>query len=177
MKENLSQEFLKSRLRYDSETGKFYWINPRKWNINPGDEAGSVERKGYIVINVGRGGLYKAHRLAWLYVYGEWPKNQLDHIDRDKKNNRISNLREATNSQNQQNTPKYKTKALVRSKYKGVSFHNKTKKWQAEIQIEKKRFYLGLFSCEEDAAMAYLEAKKNAHPYAVFENSCIDVEL
>lgn len=176
MKDDLTQEFLKSILEYDQETGEFFWIKPKRSWVAAGVKAGSIEAKGYVVININRG-LYKAHRLAWLYVYGEWPKNQLDHIDRNKQNNKISNLREATNSQNQQNTPKYKTKALVRSKYKGVSLHNKTKKWQAEIQIEKKRFYLGLFSCEEDAAMAYLEAKKNRHPYAVFENSCLDVEL
>lgn len=169
MKCDLSQEFLKSRLYYDYETGKFHWINPRKWNVKPGDEAGSIEAKGYVVINLNRT-LYKAHRLAWLYVYGEWPKNQLDHIDRNKQNNIISNLRQATNGQNQQNTPKYKTKALVRSRYKGVSWNKKCKRWQVEIQVNKKRIYLGTFVCEDDAAIAYLEAKKKLDPYAVLDD-------
>lgn len=170
MKDDLSQEFLKSILEYNQDTGEFFWINPKRSWVAPGTKAGSVEVKGYVVINI-NGGLYKAHRLAWLYVYGEWPKNQLDHIDRNKQNNRIGNLRQATNGQNQQNTPKYRTKALVKSKYKGVSWREQSKKWQVEIQVNKKRYNLGMFVCEEDAAIAYLEAKKKLHPYAVFDGS------
>lgn len=95
----------------------------------------------------------RAHRLAWYLHYGELPKNQLDHIDGCKSNNKIDNLRDVTCQQNHHN----------RTKAKGYTWHNRANKFQAKITLNGKIISLGLFDNETDAHNAYLEAKNKHH--------------
>lgn len=118
-----------------------------------------MEKKGYIAICV-KTKTYKAHRLAWLYVYGEMPKNQIDHINGIKDDNRIDNLREATASENMFNRLKFKNS---KSPIKGISFHIGQQKWTAKIQLNKKRLWLGSYNTFEEAAVAYKNAAIELH--------------
>lgn len=147
----ITQEQLKEVLNYDPETGLFTWIKKRGHKKNT---AGG-KRLGYISIGVGFR-LYQAHRLAWLYMTGEWPKF-LDHIDGDRSNNRFSNLRIATASQNAANA---KRSATNTSGFKGVTWHKGAKKWMAQIVVREERKYLGLFDRVEDAHQAYVSAAR-----------------
>jgi hypothetical protein len=100
----ITQERLKGLLSYDAETGIFTWIS-RRIGVKKGSVAGGYNGKGYWLIYVD-GYRYRAHRLAWLYMYGKMPEDQIDHINHDKIDNRISNLREVTNSVNHRNMKK-----------------------------------------------------------------------
>lgn len=150
----LTQDDLRKDLHYDPQTGVFTWLsdNPRKGNSRKGLTAGTTHKTGYKMIWVS-GRHYLAHRLAWLYVHGEWPKDLIDHIDGNRSNNCLSNLRPATNSQNKSNGKCYRHNT---SGYKGVSkFRNK---WRAQVMHNYKMVYLGLFLTKEEAHEAYLQA-------------------
>jgi hypothetical protein len=153
----ITADSLKELLSYDAETGTFRWRVAlcRKYKI--GAIAGTVNDQGYRIITI-RGRLYRAHRLAWLYVHGEWPSKDVDHIDGDRGNNRAANLREATNAENLWNRGKA---SHNKSGYKGVYFLRKSKRWVAEINVDGKRKYLGRFKDPADAHRAY-EAAANA---------------
>lgn len=145
------QEQLKSLLDYDTETGVFKWLVANTRNVRKGDVAGCLTKdKGYIRIDV-LGKQYPAHRLAWLYMTGEWPdKKQIDHINLSKADNRWSNLRIATPSQNKANSKKRPDNT---SGYKGVSkFEGK---WKAQCTANGVHTYLGLFDTPEEASLAY----------------------
>lgn len=149
----ITQDRLKSLLSYDSETGVFTWrINVS--NRLKGTVAGSVRANGYLVIKIS-GRNYRAHRLAWLYAYGVWPKEQIDHRNGDRKDNRVNNLREATHQENQMNQ---KFHADNTSGFRGVNWHTRAKKWVAQIQKGGRSRYLGSFPTPEAASAAY-EAK------------------
>lgn len=155
----LTQERLKELLRYDPETGLFYWLVARKRGGAIGDLAGHTSRQGYVVLGVD-GKHYKAHRLAWLYFHGEMPTAELDHINLNKSDNRVENLRLASRSQNRSNTRAYKNSA---SGQKGVSLHGMTGRWQASISANGKQKYLGLFDNRDDAVVAYACAANEMH--------------
>jgi hypothetical protein len=151
----LDQKTLHELLSYDKSTGIFRWKKSRrgvKINKNLGTDNGF----GYLRITV-LGKSYYAHRLAWVYVHGKWPENEIDHINGDKSDNRIKNLRDVTQIQNAQNKviPSSKNKSSVL----GVSWHKRAKKWQAHICIYKERKYLGLFDSIEKAHESYLNEK------------------
>jgi hypothetical protein len=148
----LTQAELHSILHYDYLTGLFTRFKGHKI-------CGYMEKKGYIAICV-KTKTYKAHRLAWLYVYGEMPKNQIDHINGIKDDNRIDNLREATASENMFNRLKFKNS---KSPIKGISFHIGQQKWTAKIQLNKKRLWLGSYNTFEEAAVAYKNAAIELH--------------
>lgn len=118
---------------------------------NIGQTANGKDRDGYIVVTVNKK-LYRAHRLVWLYVYGEMPSVDIDHINRVRDDNRIENLRLATKSQNAKNRSKRKDST---NKYKGVQKSGNG--WIAVLQKDGQRCYLGYFKNEEDAAKAYQE--------------------
>lgn len=139
-------------LDYSPDTGVFTRkIGSR--NRRAGSVAGSNSH-GYREIKLDRK-KYLAHRLAWFYVHGSWPKCLIDHIDMDRSNNRISNLREATHSTNKANRPR---PANNKSGIKGVSFYKPTQKWQASICRQYKQTHLGFFESKESAAEAYRAA-------------------
>jgi hypothetical protein len=114
--EQLTADRLRELLEYDPETGVFRWKEARAPNAKAGDEAGFIHRDGYRYIRIGQR-QYAAHRLAWLYVTGEWPASHLDHRDMERTNNSLGNLRPASHSQNQANRPK---QANNTSGFKGV---------------------------------------------------------
>ena len=158
----MTQDELKALFFYDPETGIFIRRKWRSSNALPGSPAGSVQNKGYIVIWVD-GRRYMAHRLAWVYVYGEWPDKQVDHINGVKSDNRIANLRLASNAENQQNL---KPTSANKSGVIGVMWHKAANKWQASIVVERKTIHLGLFSHFDDAVEARYNAEKRHHTHS-----------
>jgi hypothetical protein len=152
----LNAKILREILLYDGRTGVFIWrVRPAR-NVKKGSIAGRVDGRGYGGINI-RGRKYASHRLAWLYVYGEWPKGQIDHINRDPADNRIDNLRDVSGSENCRNR-RYRS-YLRRGGVKGTSFHKRSGKWQAQICLPVSRSkYLGLFDTEAEAFVAYTRA-------------------
>lgn len=145
---------------YNPITGEIHWINGRC----TGARAGSITRLGYMQIKFNRC-QYFFHRVAWALHNGIWPSCQIDHIDCNKLNNAISNLRLASVQQNSCNRMAIKGKLVV---LKGVTIHKKTGKYQAQISFSGKRKYLGLFVSMEDAHIAYREAAVMYH--AEFSN-------
>ncbi|EMK2710698.1 HNH endonuclease, partial [Pseudomonas aeruginosa] len=102
MSETLTQERLKELLSYDAATGEFTWMARKGSRALPGAAAGSNDGQGYVRIAID-GCRYRAHRLAWLYCYGKWPAAQVDHLNHRRDDNRLSNLREVSHSENQRN--------------------------------------------------------------------------
>lgn len=148
----MNQELLRQILRYDPETGDFFWRVSRSNRIKVGMKAGSTNKMGYRIIYCGTR-LQYAHRLAWLYVYGYWP-DQIDHINGNTSDNRISNLRVATQSQNNANR-------VGKNNKKGATFDRRREKWIAYIKKDGKTRYLGGFDTEEEAHIAYCDAAKH----------------
>jgi len=156
----LTQECLKELLHYDPDTGIFTW-KVSKGASRAGAVAGFLN-KGYSRIRID-GNYYSSHRLAWLYVNNIWPDDQIDHINGIKLDNRICNLRMATNAENQQNY--HLPKANNKSGFLGVSLHKPSKKFMATIRINGIKKNLGYFSSAEEAHDAYLEAKRKHHKF------------
>lgn len=156
--ELITFERLKELLTYDRETGVFSWIANRG-RAKAGAVAGTIHHKGYSVIQID-GHLYLAHRLAWMYETGDWPQHQIDHINGQRRDNRIANLRQATRAENVRNQKRaiHNTSGL-----KGVSWHKIRKKFQANIMFEGKAKHLGLFNCPTAAHFAYCRAAKELH--------------
>lgn len=152
----ITQTELKRLLNYNSETGIFTWELDRR-RIMAGYTAGTLKNSGYIHIVVNYKP-YMAHRLAWLYITGIFPINQLDHINGNRNDNRFCNLREATNNQNQYNSVVSKNNKL---RIKGVS--KQGNKYQARARINYKEHYLGLYKTPEEASNAYLVFTKKHH--------------
>lgn len=154
----IAQARLQELVNYDPLTGIFTWrIKRRKCRV--GAAAGCKMRNGYIVIRLDDC-LYYAHRLAWLYMTGKWPEPTVDHINRERADNRFANLREASLVQNAQNQGKRNN----RTGFTGV--YKENNKWRAEIRANGKRMRLGLFDSPEAAHVAYCEARKKYHPFS-----------
>jgi len=158
----LTQEKLKSILNFNPETGVFTWLIKPSAKVKENDIAGYFSKKGYVRITINNE-CYPAHRLVWLYVHGYWPTNMIDHINHDKFDNRIANLREATASENGQNQIKHHSRN--KHGYLGVSFCNYHKKYISQIVTNRKLKHLGLFDTPELAHSAYLKAKRDLHPF------------
>lgn len=163
-------DIVRQLLRYDEESGHMFWRQRAEdffartakrspqascsmWN---GRHAGkraftAIQGDGYLCGGI-FGTVYLAHRVAWCIFYGQWPVNQIDHKNRNRQDNRISNLRDATHSDNARNVTSAK---LSSSQYLGVSWHKPTQKWQASIWTGERKKHLGLFHSERLAAEAY----------------------
>jgi hypothetical protein len=160
---NVTQDRLKELVHYDPVSGIFTRIKDVAGNAKAGDQLRSTNSHGYLQARID-GKYYVLHRLAFLYMNGAMPDVDVDHINRDRSDNRWGNLREATRSQNLRNAGAYKAN---KSGYRGVSLKKKTNKWVAQISLDKKLHHLGYYETAEDAHAAYLEAaKKHAGEFA-----------
>ena len=149
----LTQGELKKQLHYNSSDGVFTRLRTFS-GVKAGDVAGSISN-GYAMINV-LSKLYPAHRLAWLYVYGEWPKNQIDHINHIRDDNRIINLRDVTHQENHKNKKQQCNNA---SGVTGVYWNKVCEKWQSSVSVEGKLLHLGYFTDKFEAICARKSAE------------------
>jgi hypothetical protein len=150
---------LRHLLDYNPETGEFRWLVSRG-RVKAGAVAGSVNpTTGYRCIRID-GRLYQANRLAWFYMAGEWPVEQVDHRNTVPGDDRWGNLREASHAQNMRNysKPRHNTSGV-----KGVYWNAGRSKWQAQIKVGSRNIYLGLFTDLDAAAAAYAAASKKYH--------------
>lgn len=153
---NLTQEDLRERLNYDADTGEFTWLKPASTRLTPGSRAGYVNTKGYHKIRVGYI-KYSAHRLAWFYAHGRWPKEEIDHVNGDKADNRLANLREVTHAQNMQNLKRADPLpcGVRRARSKFAAFYGGK--------------YLGTYASPDAAHAAYRLAWVDAHDEPIVE--------
>lgn len=155
---------IRSFLKYNQDTGTFIWNERRgvrkEWNTRyAGTVAGYLNQyNGYINIRIGVRN-YRANRLAWLYMTGEWPNEEIDHINGDRSDNRMANLRAATRSQNSANRGLGSNNS---SGLKGVSRITRNGKWQSGIFGGRQRRHLGVFDCPAAAHFAYIVAADKA---------------
>jgi hypothetical protein len=163
--ESSIREYVLSILSYDPDTGIFRWKVARNsygGKAKPGALAG-CRRDRYHKIGID-GVEYRASRLAWLIVHGRWPAKCIDHINRDRFDNRIVNLREATQAQNMQNKTVNKTSSTG---IKGVGFCKERQRFYARICVNYKSKHLGYFDNIGDAAAAYTYASVKLHPFSI----------
>lgn len=171
-RDDVTAEYVRSRLDYDPETGVFVWKPITdlsaarfmvRWNNRyAGKVAGVTRRDGYRGISFNCRTAYLAHRLAWLMTTGSFPATGIDHINRNRADNRLVNLREATQAENLRNLPLFNTN---KTGYKGVSVRKGVKNptWRAHIVFNNKQICLGSFSTPEEAAAAYQRASAKYH--------------
>lgn len=155
----LTQLELKQLLNYDPATGIFTWKNNLPNGILSGTIAGCDDGYGYIVLTI-KGRVYRAHRLAFLYMEGLFPSELVDHKNNNRSDNRFSNLRKATHSQNGINKNIMKNNT---SGFKGVSFCKSSNKWRARCNANGKRNFLGYYDTAELANNAYINYSKENH--------------
>jgi len=155
----LTADNLRKVMAYDPSSGAFTWLARRSQRVLAGSVAGSICCLGYRTIGI-EGRCYKAHRLAWLITYGKWPSGHLDHINGDRADNRIANLRMATVAGNMQNRGKMPSN---KSGFKGVWFRLQRKRWVASISVDGRQRHLGTFHTPEQASAAYAEAARRLH--------------
>ena len=151
---------VKELFDYDRTTGNLLWKVSRSRTAKVGHVAGSSNGNGYMAIKVS-GILYFAHRLVWLWHYGEFPDGQIDHINGIRNDNRIENLRDVTASVNQQNQRNARSNNKIG--LLGVSYYKRDNNYVAQIQIDGKKKNLGNFHCPYEAHEAYLHAKRLIH--------------
>lgn len=160
MKPALTAERLREVLHYDPETGVFTWAKNRP-RCKMGGVAGCFSKQtGYILLRVDHR-LWLAHRLAFLFMTGEWPKHEVDHINGNRSDNSWGNLRDVVSRVNKENMRTARcdnTSGLL-----GVSWFKPAKLWKASIQVDKIQRHLGYRKTKEEAAQLYLEAKRKLH--------------
>jgi hypothetical protein len=157
MKE-LTAEYLRSILDYNPDTGQFTWACARR-GVRAGSVAGSKDSGGYVVIRVDHE-IYKAHRLTWLWMTGQWPVAEMDHINGARDDNRWVNLREATFAENQRNKGRRRDNT---SGFKGAHWCAQTQKWRARIVTDGKTVDLGRWDDPELAGFVYGEHADTLH--------------
>lgn len=149
-------EYFRSFFSYDPDSGLFEYRRPPTGGSRDAKirSAGFLSRQGYVRLSC-QSRTYMAHRVAWAMMTDRWPQLEVDHINRDRADNRFCNLRLATNSQNRHNSKKRKDGSA--SRFKGVTYR---KPWIARINVEGERIHLGCFNTESEAAQAYKEASQ-----------------
>jgi len=154
--EILTQARLKELLQYDPSTGLFTWLASTSNRVKVGSIAGYLNKaKGYVEIMIDCRNYY-AHRLVCLYMTGEFPSHEVDHMKHTKHDNRWGELRAATHQENHRNQsmPKNNTSGTI-----GVAWHKHDKKWQAAIRVNDKQIHLGSFVNKQDAIKARKKAE------------------
>lgn len=149
-KQRPSQDRLRELLSFDPEAGVFTWRVNRGGKARAGSVAGTPDKHGYICIHIDCG-LYKAHRLAWLYVNGEWPVGEIDHADGNPSNNAIANLRAADRTKQNRNRKINKTNRLG---LKGVRKFGA--RFEARIKVNYRKIVIGVYDTPEEAHSAYV---------------------
>lgn len=172
VKPALTAEFVREILDYDFLTGIFQWRyrpdRPRKWNTRyAGQEAGTCGQNGYVYIQVPKPHNYFAHHLAWLHVHGVWPPQQMDHINGVRSDNRISNLRLATDSENSSNKIMQRNNT---SGHIGISFDPQRKLWRGRVNFQGKTYDAGFFETAEEAATARADLIAKVHKEFAVKN-------
>lgn len=152
----LTAERLRALLSYCPETGEFRWLVTNSKRRMAGSAAGDRKPSGYIIIGID-GHRYRAHRLAWLFMTGQWPAHQVDHRDNDRANNKWLNLRAADNAQNQANSKRQRNNT---SGFKGVYWNTQRQKWAAKINPGRRQVHLGFFDDPKIAHEAYVRGAK-----------------
>lgn len=156
-KVDITANLVRERLNYDQETGVFTWrTSPHPSKV--GKVAGGLDAHGYLQLNL-YGKVVKVHRLAWLYVYGDWPDGHIDHINGIRTDNRLCNIRVVTNAINCQN--KVAPLPSNKSGFLGVSWNRGA--WRASIQLNGKSIHIGRFSSPSAAHDAYIKTKRLIH--------------
>lgn len=156
----ITAERLRELFHYDPDTGIFTRKVPI-CNVKAGKVTGSMDTKGHLGFRVDKR-MCLAHRMAWLYVHGELPMGQIDHINGIRTDNRIANLRDVSASVNAQNL--HAARSDNKTGLLGVSWKAKANKYVAQIQVDGRVRYLGLFHDPNAAHQAYLNAKRANHP-------------
>lgn len=155
---SLSHDEITAFFSYDQKSGQLIWKQRFSNRTNIGENAGGLVPNGYIVIGI-KGRRYYAHRIIWNYIYGDWPKGEIDHIDGNRANNTINNLRDVTAGINLQN----RRNACPRNISGLLGAHKSRNKWSSHICINGKSHYLGCFNTPEEAHKAYVSAKRKLH--------------
>jgi hypothetical protein len=155
----LTAERARELLSYDPETGVLRWRLDRGGKARAGTVAGYLNTNGHRQLEVD-GVAYLTHRVIWLMAYGRWPATGTDHRNGKRDDNRLLNIREATQGENAQN---YAIPITNSSGFLGVSRHKRSGKWHANIKVRRRQHFLGSFDAPEDAHAAYLAAKAKLH--------------
>jgi hypothetical protein len=156
----ITQALLHQILSYDKDTGEFTWLNKPSASIKANSTAGRLSNKGYKQITY-KGKQYSSHRLAWLYVYGEWPTGSIDHINGVRTDNSIANLRDVSLQINMQNL--VRPRKNNKSGYLGVCWDGYMKCYKSAIKIDGKSIHLGYYDNPRIAHDAYVTAKRTMH--------------
>lgn len=153
----ITAERLREVVVYDPATGVFTWVITRSSRARAGDIAGAMTQHGYLTVCIDYGRYY-LHRLAWLWAYGAWPSKNIDHIDGDRTNNSLSNLRDVSQMINAQNTKHARNASGLMGVYMASA-----NCWVASLCVNRKKVHIGCFRTPELAHKAYLEAKRRLH--------------
>lgn len=151
MSDKLTSEKAHELFRYDAESGNLYWKVARSFNVKPGARAGCLQyyKQKWPALTVRTGGhLYLVHRVVWLMKYGKWPEHEIDHIDGNRINNRIKNLRDVPHSINQKNVKK---RVDNKSGFTGVAWCSIKKRWRSRAHDNGKEIHVGYFKTAEEA--------------------------
>lgn len=159
MNHNATPELLRSLFNYSAETGLLTWKSLPSTLVNAGAPVSYVNKDGYVQVQV-KGRKLLAHRVAWAIHFGEWPTGVIDHVNGDRTDNRIANLRDATHRLNAEN--RRATNPNSKSGLLGAHVRRDSQ-WRAEIMVNGKRHRLGDFSTPKEAHQAYLVAKRRLH--------------